>query len=406
MAWSREVHNQLIGAMHEGDTSEFRRLLRSHPDNIRYKDGRDYFLASAAADGLIEFLSILVEEFGLDIDSSRRVDCHEPPIYSAVMFRQKEALRWLVEHGATLNQVVDGKVDCPALNMAVAVGDLDLVKFLVERGADFNAPGPSGRNAYMSAYTQEIKDYLRSVGGVDLRGKVPPDYEGGHKRILRTMQNYAEEDGHWGDVLKWTMELPGDPAITLHACSTGPGRNNKLLFTIGMSDVTLEEEGREHGYGVELMLCIPPKWKLTKKANDDPQWNWPIRLLERLARHIIANGRLNIAKSTNARGKTYAITETFSDPPQPLVPDTQLCAWLLLDCGRRDLPDTRMVQFLSAIPIYAEELAFVRERADHEALVRRFARLDIPRELQLNRPNAVTDWPEGEPEPDWEQCDM
>ncbi len=407
----RSVQRRISDALVSNDVGEFRRLLTKHPNQLRHDDGHDNWLWFGVAKGRLDIVRVLVEEFGIGVDESNSPRDRQTPLSRAARKGDLEIAEWLLNAGAKVNDDSSGVRDSPALKWAAVFGDLEMVKLLVSHGADINAGGTEHINAYMQSGTPEIKALLKSLGGVDLRDVTPPEYEASHERIIDIMVDYAEEYGHWGYLIGWSeectgwsMECPGDPVIQIYCREAGPNRKHRLLFTVGMSDVMLTEEGDDHGYGVELMMSIPPDWPIDETTANDANWSWPMRLLEQLARRIIANGRLNVLKAEVEGERTFVIIETMTDPPQPLVPTTELCGWLLLDADGRTLPDTRFVRFLTPIAVYREEIAFARERIDYEPLVRRYARLNIPREIKLNRPNAVTDWPEGEPEPEGDAC--
>lgn len=102
----------------------------------------------------------------------------------------------------------------------------------------------------------------------------------------------------------------------------------------------------------ELVLCLPPEWPLTEEAFTDERAYWPIRLLKTLARlphqydtwlwtgHTVPN----------------------CDPPEPYADGTLLCGATLLAPVLAPEEFERLesargtTQFLSVIPLYAEEL--------------------------------------------------
>lgn len=69
---------------------------------------------------------------------SRTADGY-PAFGLAIFFRQPEVARYLIERGANVNaQATNAQKVCP-VHAAVAVGDRETMKMLLERGADANA---------------------------------------------------------------------------------------------------------------------------------------------------------------------------------------------------------------------------------------------------------------------------
>lgn len=72
-----------------------------------------------------------------------------------------EMVKYLVEKGADVNAKAEFCRDT-ALHSAAAGGNLEMVKYLVEHGADVNAKDDDGRTPADVAREQESKDYLNS----------------------------------------------------------------------------------------------------------------------------------------------------------------------------------------------------------------------------------------------------
>jgi hypothetical protein len=386
MGWSRDVDKRLRQAVRDGNVDECRNILREFPDNRRGRDGRDFFLWMAISNNHIDLVRFFVEEVGIGPDE-KMDPMFSTPLLQALQDGKREIAFWLIEHGASVNEGSGDTLDSPALKFAVFKNDLEIVQRLVERGADVNATGQSWANAYMLAEDPAIRKYLESVGGrVVVRKKViTPDYAASHARLLTIVEEHADEDHEWGRRIKWTKAFPGDPTIVFCARGVAPGGKNVLLFTLGMSDVSLTDPEASQPLGIELVAYLPANWRFDNKTNADPQWNWPMNVLEKLARQIIANRTLHVP---------HVLIEWNGDPPQPLTPETKLCAWLLLPTREATMPDGRDVCIYSAVPLYREELEFVRECGDEQLLLKRLEWLQIPREWDLNRPNAVADWPD------------
>jgi ankyrin repeat protein len=91
-------------------------------------------------------------------------------------------------------------------------GHLDMVKLLVERGADFHATW-RGVNAVTQAdlYGKvDVREYLRSLGAKDIRETTSLNYPAAHQLILETM---TKSRGHLGE---WSKK---SSAATLSCCT-------------------------------------------------------------------------------------------------------------------------------------------------------------------------------------------
>ena len=398
MPWSLEANKQLLKAISTGDITQFRTLLAKYPENLRTSNGYCLWLTEAAETGQFEIVKFLVDEMKVnpgELDSERD-EYSVTPADHALSHGHREIAIWLLEHGAEINTEYGGKVDCRILKTAARQGDLELVKWLVEQGADVTANGWALGNALMGCDDKDVCEFLRSVGAADLRETAVADYQSGHSKIIEFIEDHGEVDGNWDDVLDWTIEFSGKPTVSMHCLAPSEDLNFKLLFTVGMSDIPLEFPEEENGLGVELLMCLPPDWPLDPFDQTGQQFRAPMEMLERLARQLLSRGKRNLINWVKF-SRDWSI-EMNGDPPQPLVSDTDLCGWLTLGKEIWTLDDFRKFEAVEAVPIYAEEADFMLEITDYQPLLQRFERLGIKREFDLNRPNAVTDWPECEPE--------
>jgi len=152
-------------ALVRGDVATFDTLLDRHTELWTHDRGV-FYLSHASTRGQLEIVQALVRR-GVDVNAVRENENDpEGAVVSAADSGHLEVTRWMLDQGALLNHIVSGKTRCLALTGAVVGGYLDVVKLLVERGADVNATG--GRTTplgYAVGFNQPtIADYLRSVG--------------------------------------------------------------------------------------------------------------------------------------------------------------------------------------------------------------------------------------------------
>ena len=376
MAWEREAQKPLYDAIHSGNLQEFRRLLQQYPDNLRTSDERDLWLHVTARDGLLPFVELLVD-LGVGVDEQDATQLEsETALTTAAGNGHLDVVRWLLDHGAKLNYERQGRFYCPALIGAAIEGHLDVVRLLVERGADINGH-TNGMNALMQAemYGQsEVYEFLQSHGARDLRATTPPDFPASHRRIIEILTGEAGQEG------EWTLEFPGEPAVTVHCRQPDDDRPWRTLFTTGLSDLILHLPNGQP-IATELRLALPADWPLSDEALADPVWNWPVEWLRRL---------VDQTRDSLKWPQRQAAVFMNGDPPGPLAPDTELCGWICLhrETANYQMPDYRWIDVRDLYPIYREEQELVASAGDEE-LLRRFEAKNIPRPIDPQRPNVA-----------------
>ena len=219
------------------------------------------------------------------------------------------------------------------------------------------------------------------------------------------IHRYSEEDfaESWDDLGESSVEeidehisrFVGEPSFVLHevvsptvhidvhVVEPTKARNFYTLVTSGMSDKPMKSpfDGLEFA---ELVICLPPSWKVTEDSIHDERYYWPIRQLKYLARLPHEFNTWLWATHTIPNG----------DPPKPYADNTQLCCALLayprlFGEGFWMLPvqNTKTIHFLSVIPIYAEEMEFkLNEGVD--ALYTRFDQQRTCELLDIARPSV------------------
>ncbi len=174
------------------DSDLFGKLLIAHPECKFHDDGRDYWLSSAAHDGRLNIVKLLVS-LGANVNDPSNPSDSGPSPEGAIEYAANrghlDVVRYLLDHGAIVNHMVNGRIRCQALVGAVIWGHLEVAKMLVERGADVNAiwAQMTPLDRAIQHMRPEIEEYLRSVGGktameVDPEAATPPKKKGRGKR--------------------------------------------------------------------------------------------------------------------------------------------------------------------------------------------------------------------------------
>lgn len=156
-------------------------------------------------------------------------------------------------------------------------------------------------------------------------------------------------------------------------------RNYYTLITMGMGahimDIPQELPADEYSRA-ELLICLPPDWKV---GENDEEWFWPIRLLKDLARLPLNCG------TWLGWGHSVDNSRQYSN-------NTALCGAMLInptgisdDAACCELPCGDTVNFFEVIPLYREEMRFKVEYGT-ESLLDRMS--NVSHITDINRPNC------------------
>lgn len=384
MSWDPEMLPQLSQLYYSGEFDRFIGLIRENPQYLRRQDGSDIWLQKAASDGHLQVIQALVE-LGLDINtpdnpgdptnSDDQFSYPEGAIMWAATEGQQEVVRWMLDHGARINYVVNGKSRCIPLISAARKGHLDIVKLLVQQGADIygNINGLTAINEAEDFGQYDVRDYLHSLGARTLRDTTPPDYPSAHKRFIKQMTDRR------GPLGGWKREIPGESLVTIHQIPASDKWKEQTLFTVGLSDHRLPH-GRYQHFCTELHIMLSPDWPLTDEALRDPRFNWPVEWMKRIAEQL----------RTAERMPDEPVIFLNGDPPTPLAPNTGQCGWLALksEVDGVQAPDYRWIAVHSLIPLYPEEFELL-EQIGQSMLIERFHERNIPVYIDPQRPNVA-----------------
>ncbi len=173
--------------------------------------------------------------------------------------------------------------------------------------------------------------------------------------------------------------------VDVHIVAPTPERNFYTLVTSGMSDRPMITPPQAKGWEyAELMICLPPTWKMTQEDFNDAANYWPIRWLKQLSRLPHEYDTWLRASHTVPNG----------DPAKPFAANTKLCcAYLsspvLFDAGFQELKrsEEKIVRFFSVVPLYREEMDWkLKHGAD--SLDEKLNAIHVSELLNINRPNA------------------
>lgn len=129
----RKLDEEFQDYIRKGNISEIRRMLSSGEVDPRRRVWYDHLTPQelAAKLGNIEVLQLLIE-YGFDMNFSNSL----PPLIAAIYAKQNLVIKFLLEIGVNVNEPDDG--GATAIHAAAAKGNLEVIKKLVELGADPN----------------------------------------------------------------------------------------------------------------------------------------------------------------------------------------------------------------------------------------------------------------------------
>lgn len=258
---------------------------------------------------------------------------------------------------------------------------LEHAKVALARGMNMNPPESALETA--DRYMEQIENDLEELRGEDdeleENGENNGDIELYEEDELDAIEDHIRE--YFGDFPTVFHEIVS-PDIHCDICIVPPSeqRNYYILLTMGMGAhiMNVPDELADEEYGrAELLICLPPDWKVGENSEE---WFWPISLLKNLARLPI--------NCDTWLGWGHSV-----DHQQPFAETTELCGSLLIypenvEDGAEicTLPNGDNVNFFEIVPIYREEMDFKIDN-DTKALLEKMQ--GVNHVVDINRPNTM-----------------
>lgn len=259
---------------------------------------------------------------------------------------------------------------------------LERAKVALARGMNMNPPESALETA--DRYMERIEDELDDLRGddddeIDEDGDYVELYE---EEEIDAIEEHIKE--YYGDFPTVFHEIVS-PDIHCDICIVPPSkeRNYYTLLTMGMGAhiMNIPKELAEEEYGrAELLICLPPDWKVGENSEE---WFWPISLLKNLARLPI--------NCDTWLGWGHSV-----DHQQPFAETTELCGSLLIYPENVEdgadvcvLPNGDNVNFFEVIPIYREEMNLKIDN-DTKALLERMQ--NVSHVVNIERENTCADY--------------
>jgi hypothetical protein len=202
---------------------------------------------------------------------------------------------------------------------------------------------------------------------------------------IEEISNHIEK--HLGEIKTVFHEIVSDTVhIDVHYVLPNENCPYIRLVTSGMSDLPMTlPEGAEAPRYTELMITIPPEWKLDQESFKDNAWYWPVWLIKSLARFP--------HKYNTWLG--WGHTMPNGNPPEPYATNTAFNGAILLpsitvpdEFHTLQINEDKNIHFYSIIPLYGEEMDF-KLSSGTNALLDKFSKFNITDVIELKRRNVI-----------------
>lgn len=213
----------------------------------------------------------------------------------------------------------------------------------------------------------------------------PVEFVGGDESLIEDIANHIEK--YLGPISSVIHEIISqDVHIDIHIIPPTKDRNFYTLVTSGMSEKPMIIETDEDDIGVyaEMMIALPPEWKMTKKDMQDENNYWPIRWLYNLAHFPHAYDTYFL--------EGHSIPN--NDPPEPLAANTDFIGFII--GFPRLVPkeftylekEDKTIIFFALYPVYNDEMNYKLEEGSDKFF--KLAKLKNVSELiDINRKSIV-----------------
>lgn len=200
----------------------------------------------------------------------------------------------------------------------------------------------------------------------------------------------AHVEKHIGPI-EWVFhELISDTVhLDIMFVAPTPQRNCYTLLTCGMSALPMtvpeanQQPENDRRYA-ELMLCLPPDWKLSEEAFRDENNYWPVRWLKTV-------GRLPHQLKTWV-GPLHTVPNGAE--AKPFAKNTRMGCWMLLyplttsdEFGELKYED-RVINFYGMVALHRDEME-LRLAGEVPALLDAFGKEMVSELLSVARPSSL-----------------
>lgn len=360
----------LFRAVINNDIGTFENVLFRNPEYLKTFFMRRSLLHHAVENQSVKSIDKLLE-LGVNVDIASDNTDPDTPLNIAAQDNLLEMARLLLAKGAN----IEGIGSCPPLLSAIISGHLDMVKLLVQHGANTNFIFSNYEKPMTPIQVAEywgksdIVEYLREVTKTDF-----------DPVILDKDPITAHIEAIFGKSDNLSLQtITGEISIIIIPPVTE--EEPLILVTKGLSNHAMNvPDGSEEYRFAELIMYLPNLWKIKSGTPVVAPHSWPAEWLLRLAEY---------PKSNN----TWLGSEkTVIEVGNPLAQFVKFTGFLLShepdDWGTLQRVDGSKINFYTVFPLYQSEIEYEKKYGVDE-LIKKFMEADIDTVIKPNRVNSV-----------------
>lgn len=203
-----------------------------------------------------------------------------------------------------------------------------------------------------------------------------------HARQRRQLRQHIEQQ------LGAPQQVFTDPSTQLQILHIPASFKRPLqtLVSLGMSLEAMQVPARfQANPWLELMLFLPPDWRLDQAALSQGLWSWPLAELFFLAQFP--------HKYNTWLGWGHTLPN--GEPIEAFAANTDLTAVIMLppihvpaDFYRLQINPQKQIDFLAVVPIYTTEMRY-KLRLGSQALLKQFDAFNIDDVIDIKRANVI-----------------
>ncbi len=290
--------------------------------------------------------------------------------------KDEDTFMWQFQMGLVLLETAENDEECQE-DEVLKKNILTRSRICFARGMNMSPPGVF--LDAMDLFIEKINDLL---GEKEEDEFDPEELEMYEEEEIDAIEDHIKEYfGEFPTVLHETVSED----IHVDVCVIPPTkeRNYFTMVTMGMGAhaMNIPEGLGKDKERAELVICLPPDWKV---GEDSEKWFWPVGVIKSLT-HLPIN-----CDTWLGWGHTI-------DNQSPYYDETELCGSLLVfpegveeGAEKCELPNGNIVNFFQVIPLYREEMHFKIDN-DTTELLQKLQNV-AGHIVDPNRPNSCEDY--------------